>query len=124
MFAPTTFLRMKIVWIVCCIAGIVIPFRFALPFFRIHGPNFRLFVEEIFATRTSSSFAADLLLASVILLAWSRRANRRPARADIFYFRLFRGVPDARRCRGNRAHLSRGARLVVRFVLARDSPHL
>jgi hypothetical protein len=64
---------MRIFLIVCCIAGIVVPYWFALPFFLIHGPNFRLFVEEIFATRISSFFAADLILSSVIFLSWSRR---------------------------------------------------
>lgn len=60
----------------CCVAGIVIPYWFALPFFLIHGPNFGLFVEEIFATRISSFFAADLIVASVIFLIWSFRDAR------------------------------------------------
>lgn len=67
---------MRTYLIVCCFAGIVIPYYFALPFFLIHGPNFRLFVEEIFATRISSFFAADLILSSVIFLGWSRREAR------------------------------------------------
>jgi Terpene cyclase DEP1 len=63
---------MKPYLIVCCIAGIVIPYWFALPFFLIHGPNSRLLAEEVFATRISSFFAADLILSSVIFLGWSR----------------------------------------------------
>src|SRR5271170_4824820 len=62
--------RMKIFWIVCCVVGTVIPYWFALPFFLIHGPNLRLFLEEVFATRISSFFAADLLISSVIFLSW------------------------------------------------------
>ena len=61
---------------VCCVAGIVIPYWFALPFFLIHGPNFSLFFEEVFGTRISSFFAADLIVASVIFLVWSRRDSR------------------------------------------------
>jgi hypothetical protein len=64
---------MKIFLIVCCVAGLVIPYWFAAPFFLIHGPDFRLFVDEIFATRISTCFAADLILSSVIFLSWSRR---------------------------------------------------
>jgi hypothetical protein len=64
---------MRAYLIACCVAGILIPYYFAMPFFLIHGPNFRLFVEEIFATRISSFFAADLILSSVIFLSWSRR---------------------------------------------------
>lgn len=69
----TIFSEMKAFLIFCCFAGIVIPYWFALPFFLIHGPNFSLFFEEIFATRISSFFAADLILASVIFLVWSFR---------------------------------------------------
>lgn len=67
---------MKAFLIFCCFAGIVIPYWFALPFFLIHGPNFELFFEEIFATRISSFFAADLIVASVIFLAWSFQDSR------------------------------------------------
>jgi Protein of unknown function DUF2834 len=67
---------MKIFLIVCCFVGIVVPYWFALPFFLIHGSNFRLFVEEMFASRISSFFAADLLISSVIFLSWSRRDAR------------------------------------------------
>ena len=67
---------MKAFLILCCIAGTVVPWWFALPFFLIHGPNMGLFVEEIFATRISSFFAADLIIASVIFLFWSWRDAR------------------------------------------------
>jgi hypothetical protein len=67
---------MKTFLIICCIAGTVIPYWFALPFFLIHGLNFKLFLEEIFATRISSFFAADLVVSSVIFLTWSRREAR------------------------------------------------
>ena len=69
-------ISMKSFLILCCLAGILIPWWFALPFFLIHGPNFSLFFEEIFATRISSFFAADLILASAIFLVWSWRDAR------------------------------------------------
>ncbi len=67
---------MKIFWVICCVLGTLIPYWFALPFFLIHGPNFRLFLQEMLATRISTFFAADLLLSSVIFLDWSRREAR------------------------------------------------
>jgi hypothetical protein len=67
---------MKPFLMLCCVAGIVIPYWFAAPFFLIHGPNFRLFFEELFATRISSFFAADLILSSLIFLSWSRRESK------------------------------------------------
>jgi len=62
---------MRAFLIVSCLAGIVIPWWFALHFFVIHGANFSLFFEEMFATRISSFFAADLIVTSVIFLVWS-----------------------------------------------------
>jgi len=67
---------MKPFLILCCVAGTIVPYWFAAPFFLLHGLNFRLFMEEIFATRISSFFAADLILSSVIFLSWSRREAR------------------------------------------------
>jgi hypothetical protein len=72
----TIFEGVKIFLIFCCVAGIAIPYWFALPFFLIHGANFSLFFEEIFATRISSFFAADLIVASAIFLVWSFRDAR------------------------------------------------
>jgi len=62
---------MRAFLIVCCIAGIVVPYWFALPFFLTHGANFGLFFEEVFQTDISGFFAADLIVASVIFLVWS-----------------------------------------------------
>ena len=67
---------MRAFLIVCCFAGIVIPWWFALHFFVIHGANFSLFFEEMFATRISTFFAADLIVASVIFLVWSWKDSR------------------------------------------------
>ena len=67
---------MKTFLILCCIAGIVIPYWFAIPFFMFHGPNLRLLAEELFANNISSFFAADLIVASVIFLVWSFRDSR------------------------------------------------
>ena len=67
---------MKIFLIICCFAGIVIPYWFAIPFFMFHGPNLRLVLEELFANNISSFFAADLIVASLIFLVWSFRDAR------------------------------------------------
>lgn len=67
---------MKNFLIVCCIAGIVIPYWFVIPFFMFHGPNFQLLIEELFANNISSFFAVDLIIASAIFLVWSFRDAR------------------------------------------------
>ena len=66
----------KIFLILCCFAGIAIPYWFAIPFFMFHGPNLRLLLEELFANNISSFFAADLIVASLIFLVWSFRDAR------------------------------------------------
>jgi hypothetical protein len=68
-----TFLFMRILLVGCCVAGIVIPYAFALPFFLAHGLNLRLLIEQAFANRVAAFFTADLVLSSVMFLAWSRR---------------------------------------------------
>src|SRR5579859_333550 len=67
---------MKIFLMLCCFAGIIIPWWFAIPFFMFHGPNLGLLIEELFANNISSFFAADLIVASVIFLVWSFRDAR------------------------------------------------
>ena len=69
--AKTMVNNMKAFLVVSCIAGILIPYWFALPFFLTHGSNFSLFFEETFQTDISRFFAADLIVASVIFLVWS-----------------------------------------------------
>lgn len=64
---------MRIYLIACCVAGTIIPYWFAIPFFLIHGANFRLFMDELFASPISTFFAADLILSSIFFLSWSRR---------------------------------------------------
>ena len=68
---------MRTFLIVCCVAGIAVPYWFALPFFLTHGANFSLFFEEVFQTDISRFFAADLIMASLIFLAWSLRDSRK-----------------------------------------------
>jgi hypothetical protein len=67
---------MRIVLVGCCIAGIVIPYAFALPFFFANGLSLRLLVEQAFANRIAGFFAADLVLSSMMFLSWSRRESR------------------------------------------------
>jgi hypothetical protein len=67
---------MKVFLVGCCIAGTVIPYAFALPFFLAHGLNLPLLAQEAFANRAASFFAADLSLSSVMFLSWSRRESR------------------------------------------------
>jgi hypothetical protein len=67
---------MKAFLVGCCIAGVVIPYAFAAPFFLAHGLNLRSLVQEAFANRIAAFFAADLVLSSMMFLSWSRRDSR------------------------------------------------
>lgn len=64
---------MRIYLIAGCVAGTLIPYWFAIPFFLSHGADFRLFASELFASPISTFFAVDLILSSIFFLSWSRR---------------------------------------------------
>ena len=64
---------MRIYLIACCVAGTLIPYWFAVPFFLAHGADFHLFAAQLFGSPISAFFGADLILASIIFLSWSRR---------------------------------------------------
>ena len=64
---------MRIYLIACCLAGTLIPYWFAIPFFLNHGADLRLFAGELFASPISTFFVTDLILSSMVFLSWSRR---------------------------------------------------
>jgi hypothetical protein len=53
-----------------CVLGIVLPYGQLIPFFREHGPDGRLFVEELFATRIGAFFGMDVVVSAVVLFVF------------------------------------------------------
>ena len=72
---------MKLLYLGLCVAGTVLPCWQFLPFLRDHGLDFRLFVEQLFATPVSGFFGMDVIVSSIVLwvfvLGEGRRAGMR-----------------------------------------------
>jgi len=68
---------MKKLYLAFAVLGAVIPYTQFLPWLRVNGLNFHLFVQQLFVNRISSFFALDLLLTAVVLVGWVRRTGAR-----------------------------------------------
>jgi hypothetical protein len=60
-----------------CVAGTVLPYTQFVPFLREHGPNFRLFAEQLFSTRIGGFFGLDVIVSSVVLWVFVLVEGRR-----------------------------------------------
>jgi len=67
----------KTAYLWLCVAGIVLPYSQLLPFLREHGLDFRLFVEELFATRIGAFFGMDVVVSAVVLCVFVWAEGRR-----------------------------------------------
>lgn len=68
---------MKPFYLLCAIAGAVIPFSQFLPWFAEHGLDLRMLVLELFSTRIGAFFGLDVLVSAVALLAFILWEGRR-----------------------------------------------
>ena len=57
----------KMLYLVLSIAGTLLPCWQLVPFLRDHGLDFRLFVEQLFATPVGGFFGLDVVVSSVVL---------------------------------------------------------
>jgi hypothetical protein len=70
-------MRPKNVYLVLCVAGLVIPYVPFVSWVADHGLNFRIFVEELFSNRISTFFGLDVLVSSVVVIVFLRLEGRR-----------------------------------------------
>ncbi|MBD2500795.1 DUF2834 domain-containing protein [Anabaena azotica] len=56
----------KIIYLLLCIIGTVLPYSQFLPFLLDNGLNIPLFIEQLFANRISSFFGLDLIISSLV----------------------------------------------------------
>lgn len=57
----------KIVYLVLCVAGTVLPYSQFVPFLREHGLDTTLFLRQLFANRVSGFFGLDVVVSSIVL---------------------------------------------------------
>src|SRR5690349_10555674 len=65
-------MKAKAVYLVLCIAGVLLPYWQFAPWALQHGLNPTLFVRELFANRISAFFGMDVIVSALVLLAFAR----------------------------------------------------
>ena len=60
-------MRPKIVYLLLCVVGTLLPYSQFIPFLREHGLDARLFFEQLFSNRISSFFGMDVVVSSIVL---------------------------------------------------------
>lgn len=60
-------MKPKLLYLLFCIIGTILPYTFFIQFLREHGLNLRLFVEQLFANSVSSFFGVDVIVATICL---------------------------------------------------------
>ena len=68
---------MKAFYLVCAVAGAIIPYSQFVPWVSEHGPDAHSFVLELFSTRIGAFFGLDVLVSAVVLLTFIVREGRR-----------------------------------------------
>ena len=60
-------MKPKILYLLLCVAGTILPYWFLFQFLREHGLNLRLIVEQLFANPISSFFGVDVIVSTFCL---------------------------------------------------------
>lgn len=60
-------MKPKMIYLLLCVIGTVLPCSFFIQFFREHGLNARLFIEQLFANSISSFFGTDVIVSAICL---------------------------------------------------------
>jgi len=68
---------MKTIYLLCAIAGLVIPYSQLVPWIAEHGLDVKLLAIELFSTRIGAFFGLDVLVSAVVLLAFIAWEGRR-----------------------------------------------
>jgi hypothetical protein len=54
-------MKPKILYLLLCFLGTILPYLFLVPFLREHGLDLRTLYEQLFANRISSFFGMDVI---------------------------------------------------------------
>ena len=68
--AKNKLVKLRHVYFLLFIIGVVWPYDYVAPWLVEHGPDARRFLAELFANRVSASFGADITVSTVVLLAF------------------------------------------------------
>jgi len=70
-------MKPKTLYLVLCLAGVLVPYWQFLPWVFEHGLNLALFARELFANRIGAFFGMDVVVSAAVLLAFTRIENTR-----------------------------------------------
>ena len=68
---------MKVFYLLCAVAGAVIPYSQFVPWVAEHGLDVKLLAVELFSTRIGAFFGLDVLVSALALLAFIGWEGRR-----------------------------------------------
>ena len=61
-------MRLRRIYALLCVLGVVLPFLQFVPWVGAHGLNLELMFSELFANRISAFFAWDVIVSALVLL--------------------------------------------------------
>jgi hypothetical protein len=70
-------MKPKIIYLVLCLLGALLPYWQFAPWVFEHGMNLRLFVRQLFVNRISAFFGMDVLVSAVVLVVFVRIESAR-----------------------------------------------
>jgi hypothetical protein len=70
-------MKPKTLYLVLCVAGVVVPYWQFVPWVMQHGLNLPLFARELFSTRIGAFFGMDVVVSAVTLLVFTRIESAR-----------------------------------------------
>ena len=72
-------MKPKTLYLLLCVAGVLLPYSQFVPFVAEHGLDLKLFVEELFSTRIGAFFGMDVIVSAIVLAVFVFVEGRRSA---------------------------------------------
>ena len=70
-------MKLKILYLVLCVVGTVLPYSQLIPFLTANGLNMPLLVDQMFANRVAGFFGLDVIVSSIVLWVFVFYEGRR-----------------------------------------------
>lgn len=70
-------MKLRYLYLLFCILGLVLPYSQFVPWVLEHGPNGSLFLHELFANRISAFFGMDVIVSAIVLISFASSEGAR-----------------------------------------------
>jgi len=77
-------MKLRYVYLLFCILGLVLPYSQFVPWLLEHGLNGSLLLHELFANRISSFFGLDVVVSSIVLISFVSSESARLGMRNIW----------------------------------------